>query len=254
MMGKMRKLWGAKGAFTLIELLVVIAIIAILAAMLLPALQRARAQARQAVCMNNLKQLGLGWRMYITDYRGWLPLVNSALWNNNGESSGYSWATMLKPYVNDPNPPNYGARLWDVVKVGGVFWDPSLNNNIKVGVGGTRSYTIYTAYGMYHYAVGGADAGGPYKGYRREAQIIAPSGQMVLTDSYAPATNPDYGYYLIWSPRNSQARTLDFRHNGMANVLFCDGHVKPMDKATLWDPYVRGGPLYPQTTGPWRIN
>lgn len=64
---------GCQRGFTLIELLVVIAIIAILAAMLFPVFSQARAQARQAVCQSNLKQFGLAFAMYASDWDGLFP-------------------------------------------------------------------------------------------------------------------------------------------------------------------------------------
>jgi prepilin-type N-terminal cleavage/methylation domain-containing protein/prepilin-type processing-associated H-X9-DG protein len=90
--------------FTLIELLVVIAIIAILIALLLPAVQQAREAARRTQCKNNLKQMGIAMHNYHDVYKQFPPGHMGAIDDTYGcNDDGYSWATMLLPYIEQQN-------------------------------------------------------------------------------------------------------------------------------------------------------
>src|SRR5215475_8190337 len=91
-----------RSAFTLIELLVVIAIIAILAALLLPALARAKAKGRQIACLNNLRQLQVGWIVYIDEHNNRLPENRGGLGGPFYASPPNSW--IIGNAVKDGDP------------------------------------------------------------------------------------------------------------------------------------------------------
>jgi prepilin-type N-terminal cleavage/methylation domain-containing protein/prepilin-type processing-associated H-X9-DG protein len=130
---KLRRVFGSK-AFTLIELLVVIAIIAILAAMLLPALSKAKVQAQGIQCMNNKKTLQLAWTMYAADY-------NDALAINGDQSEPFTygngpvqcWCEGIMDWTTSPDNTNIqfliNPKLASLgaytVKTYAVYWCPS---------------------------------------------------------------------------------------------------------------------------------
>jgi len=187
--------------FTLIELLVVIAIIAILAAILLPALSRAKAQAWTIACMNNMKQIGFSAHNYAIDNEDQLPVSGH---------QGNSWVTSLQPYVGATN----------------VYRCPKDNNM-------TRRYSYAVNDFLLPTAVGGVT--NIWK-FSTLPDTTATVFMLECADNYAGIDHfhfsdpEDFDY----SPAAFAGQVAVFRHLGMANYLFVDGHAEKISKASAY--------------------
>ena len=211
--------------FTLIELLVVIAIIAILAAILFPVFARAREKARQTSCLSNVKQIALAFMMYVQDYDETMP-------------PGYYYVF----------PIEYGWDFaldwsaWPSVTVHPGLINPYTKNNQLQqcpSFRGDPAGRPTTGYGYNTSYVGApapdqeADKSGPAS----LAQIQSPVETVMLADSaYWAWTGTVDGNNYLRSPNDPRriawgiGPNVHFRHNGTANVAYCDGHAKATAK------------------------
>ena len=206
--GSIRSSIGVKN-FTLIELLVVIAIIAILAAMLLPALSASRESAKGSKCASNLRQIGIYSLMYSHDWEDHFP----------PSIQGLNFYRVIHRYISQDEE-------WNENRANSVFTCPSDADRIQEN----NQHTFFS-YGQNLYTAHDEQPTG------RHSSVLFGIKFTTLFDAsrsfyFADCFKSNKSFLRFdsgaWPMKATAAdsKGMDFRHNNLANVLMCDGHVE----------------------------
>ena len=226
-----------RAAFTLVELLVVIGIIGLLLSLLLPAVQAARAAARSVDCKNNLKQIHLATELHMEARRGCYP----AAWVIH-DSYSIAWCGKYYKKDGDKLMDVTESPLWPFLKVKQVLRCASFSpEKVKYTASGEISgFGINAQYVAGDPIVDSNDGYWGMTSYGRPARLshIKTLSRTVLFGDAASVKagllKEEFFVFPLYKHGGTQKNkpTFHFRHHGLANVVFCDGHVesiKPLE-------------------------